>query len=203
MEHDLQSLDDETLLAQCRHTEDDAFVRRVVSLLAERHHRALVRYLATWLPSVEEAEDVAQHAFVRLYRHARNYRPETAKVRTWLYRIAQNLGRNALRDRARRPQLALESQGLERGERLADPRLHSPLEQLARADLRKHVRRAVDRLPEPFRATLLLCDLEGLSYRECAEVLEVPLGTVRSRLFRARTQLERLLEPVLERERKR
>ncbi|RME72630.1 MAG: sigma-70 family RNA polymerase sigma factor [Planctomycetota bacterium] len=192
VERELADWDDERLLARCREA-DPAFVRRAVSVIAARRYPALVRYLCGWLPSREEAEDVAQQALLRLYRHARNYRPEAAKVRTWLYRIAGNLARNALRDRARRPAFSLEA--IDRV--VATAREDGPLERLERRELAACVREAVGELPEAFREVLLLCDLGGMSYREAAEVLELPVGTVRSRLFRARARLESRLQPLL------
>jgi RNA polymerase sigma-70 factor (ECF subfamily) len=206
VERELRALGDEELLARCRDATDGGVIRLSISILAERHHARLVRYLQGWLPSREVAEDVAQEAFIRLYRHARRYRRDAAKVRTWLYRIASNLARNALRDRARKPAISLErplgnADGANGtlGGQLADDSAELPMRAAQRGEVVRRVRAAVGEVQEPYRSVLLLCDLEGMTYKEAAEVLEVPVGTIRSRLFRARSRLQAILGPMVER----
>ncbi len=186
---------DEELLLRCRDATDPEVVRRAIGTIAERHHPALIRYLHGYVGSRETAEDLAQEAFVRLYRHAREYR-EVAKATTWLYKIATNLALNEIRDRRHRPRLSLDapvsfrSTGRELGDGLADRRAPDPAAAAESRDLRDRVKAAVDGIPEPYRAAILLCDLEGMSYQEAAAVLEVPVGTIRSRLFRARERFQ-------------
>lgn len=193
---------DEELFRRCRQSGDPDEIRQAVALLATRHKDGLVRYLARMVRSVEIGEELAQEAFIRIYRHAVRYQ-DIAKVRTWLYRIAHNLALNAIRDRKRRPAVTLGALGALGGEdgqdaaaSLADPRAADPADGAAQLDLRERVRRAVDQLPDHFRGAVVLCDLEGLSYQEAADVLEVKIGTIRSRLFRGREQLADLLRPL-------
>jgi RNA polymerase sigma-70 factor (ECF subfamily) len=199
---DLGALTDEELLLECRGASDPDVIRRCIGIVAARHHAGVIRFLVGYVGSAQTAEDLAQEAFIRLYRHAREYR-EVAKASTWLYKIATNLALNEIRDRKRRPKLSLdapvafdESGGRELGAEVADVRVETPAALAEARDLRERVRRAVDELPELFRSVILLCDLEGLSYQEAAEVLDVPIGTVRSRLFRARERVQERLGPT-------
>lgn len=191
---------DEELLLRCRDSTDPEVVRRAIGTIAERHQAALIRYLHGYVGSRETAEDLAQEAFVRLYRHAREYR-EVAKATTWLYKIATNLALNEIRDRKHRPRLSLDapvsfsSTGRELGEGLADRRSPDPGATAEARDLGARVKEAVDAIAEPYRAVILLCDLEGLSYQEAAAVLDVPVGTIRSRLFRARERFQERMGP--------
>ncbi|GIW70909.1 MAG: RNA polymerase sigma factor [Planctomycetota bacterium] len=204
MERELDGLGDEELLARCRTTRSAEEIRLAISIIARRHHAPLIRYLESYVGEHQTAQDLAQEAFVRLYRHARRYQAEKAQVRTWLYRIATNLALNAIRDRRRKPALSLdrplgEAEGASLGARLADRAAPEPSGAALRGELVERVRAAVAELAEPYRSALLLCDLEGLSYQEAAAALEVPIGTIRSRLFRARMQLQQRLAPLLER----
>ena len=206
MARDLSGLTDEELLLLCRDARDGDEIRRAISTLAARHHPGVVRYLTRFLSSREAAEDLAQEAFVRIWKHAREYRGESAaKVSTWLYRIATNLALNEIRDRKNRPRVSLnvpvgagggEGAG-ELGDGIAQRREAGPGERAEARDLQSRVRRAIEELPEPYRATILLCDLEGLSYEEAAAALEVKIGTIRSRLFRAREQFQAKLGPAV------
>lgn len=201
---DLAEATDEELFIRCREAVDGEAVRRAVNALASRHHAALVRYLTGFLGAADAAEDVAQEAFIRIYKHAREYR-EVAKVSTWLFRIATNLALNEVRDRKRRPRLLLDRTASMFAGDDGDA-LHASIEQRREAgpderaesgDRAGHVRRAIATLGEPYRAAILLCDMEGLTYEAAAEALDVPIGTIRSRLFRARTEVERALGPAV------
>jgi RNA polymerase sigma-70 factor (ECF subfamily) len=191
----LGGLDDEELMLTCRDAKDPEVLRRAVSILAERHQEALRRFVYQYVRSRETAEDLCQEAFIRIYRHARGYK-EIARVKTWLYRIARNLALNAIRDKKRKPARSLDA-ALEAGA-IADPTAREdsdPVREAQRRDLKRRVRAAVDTLPEHYRGTLLLCDLEGLTYQEAADVLGTKVGTVRSRLFRARARLSEIMGP--------
>lgn len=198
---ELDGLDDEQLFRLCRETDDGELIRRAVGLLSVRHAAGLIRYLAGMTGSVEAAEDLCQEAFIRIYRHAREYQ-DIAKVRTWLYRIAQNLAKNHARDQRRKPRVSLEAvmgggaDGSASRE-LRDARAADPGQQAVERERAERLRDAVADLPEHYRTVLCCCDLEGLSYQEAAEILELKLGTVRSRLFRARERLAATLEESL------
>lgn len=200
MARDLEGRSDEELFLLCRETPDPAQIRAAVGMLARRHHVALVRYLTGFVGRPETAEDLAQEAFIRIYRHAREYR-EVAKVSTWLYRIATNLALNEIRDRKRRPALSLHApigdDGEERIDGVADAREDPPPRRAELADLTSRVRAVIAELPELYRMVLLLCDLEGLTYEAAAEALGVKIGTVRSRLFRARERFQERMGPIV------
>jgi RNA polymerase sigma-70 factor (ECF subfamily) len=183
---------DEALILRCRDASAEE-VKTIVGELARRHHRAVVGFIHGIVNDGTVAEDLAQEAFVRVYRHAREWEEGAAKFTTWLFTIARNLSLNEIRDRKKRPKLALDGKSendSQDGLGASVPAAgETPLAQVARKDVAEVVRRAVMELPDGFRQVLVLCDLEQLSYEECAEALSIPIGTVRSRLSRARGHL--------------
>ncbi len=190
----LEDLPDEELLLRCREASDDR-VRRSVEILSLRHHKRLINFLQRFVGQRDTAEDLAQEAFIRVYRKAREYK-DIAKFSTWLYRIATNLALNEIRNAGHRPKLALSrtfdasGEGGDLASALPSAREDGPLEEASRRDMAAAVREAVDALPEKYRAVLILCDLQELSYADAAATLEINIGTVRSRLFRARAQFQ-------------
>jgi RNA polymerase sigma-70 factor (ECF subfamily) len=193
----LAELADEELIQGARDATKE-IVKKIVSELARRHHAKLVSFLYGIVRDRTSAEDLAQEAFVRVYRHAGDYKP-VAKFTTWLFAIGRNLALNEMRDRKRRPTLALNSpiksdtSETEAVSTMSGETGATPQEEAHRNEVALELRRAVAELPEPFRVVLVLCDLEQLSYQEAAVALEVPIGTVRSRLSRARAHLEERL----------
>lgn len=192
----LKELVDEELIQVAKDAPVDA-VKRIVSELARRHHRRLVSFLYGIVRDQTTAEDLAQETFVRIFRHAHDYKP-IGKFSTWLNAIGRNLALNEMRDRKKRPTLVLnETKKGDTNEVEAVSRMSAgeplPPEEASRAEATVELRRAIAELPEAFRLVLVLCDLEQLSYQECAEVLDLPIGTVRSRLSRARGHLEERL----------
>jgi RNA polymerase sigma-70 factor (ECF subfamily) len=203
LDSDRDGPSDEDLFRVCRESADGEAIRRAVAALAGRHERGLTRYLTNFVGSRETAEDLAQEAFIRIYQHAREYR-EVARVSTWLYRIATNLALNEIRDRKHRPRFSLDARAAGEGgegeallEGLAERREPRPEERAQARDLAARVRAAVAELPEVYRAVILLCDLEGFSYEQAAAALDVKIGTIRSRLFRAREQVQEKLGPLV------
>jgi RNA polymerase sigma-70 factor, ECF subfamily len=168
---------------------DDAGFEQIV-----RHYSALLFSLASRLVGPSEAEDVVQETFLRAYRGLESFRGESS-LKTWLYAIALN------RARARHGTLsrirALFSSGARQGsddlrdplDDAADPAA-SPEENSLLREQRVRLRAAIRRLPDDFRTAVVLRDLEGLSYSEIADVLSVPIGTVRSRIARGRSLLK-------------
>ncbi len=140
-----------------------------------------------------DAEDLVQETYVEAFRHADQLR-SLARARAWLFRILRNRFVSAARRRRARPELAVIDGGLEAAEEAAAAQ-HPP--QLERGVIgrlaRPAILQALSRLPEEMRTALLLCDLEGFTYDEIAEITDCPLGTVRSRIARARAQLARQL----------
>ncbi len=185
-------LDDQALIERCRRGDQAAF-----EPLVERYRERVWRLAYNYLRDREEARDAAQEAFVRAWQALPSFRGQSAFY-TWLFRITMNVATDRVRQRAaRRRAFGSEPVPEEEWERvMVDPQ--APPDQLAAgAEQRARIRRALDTLPEHQRAIIMLSDLQGLSYREIAEVLEIPMGTVMSRLHNARKRLRRVLGPLL------
>ena len=187
---------DEDLMLALKRGDDSAFAE-----LMRRHRGPIVNYVGRLIGDRDRAEDLAQEVFLRVYRHAGTYRV-TARFTTWLYTIASNLGKNELRNRSRRKNVSVEDTPRELGQE--DYHLGTREDFLGPdriADLNDRqakVREAIDSLPEHFRMMLVLRDLEGFAYEEIASMLELPLGTVKSRINRARLEFKKRVQPMLE-----
>ncbi|MEK7796168.1 MAG: RNA polymerase sigma factor RpoE, partial [Pseudomonadota bacterium] len=147
-----------------------------------------------------EAEDVTQEAFIKAYRALRGFRGDSAFY-TWLYRIAVNTAKNYLESRGRRPvSLDLELEGLEMLDDSESLREQAtPERQLLTGEIATTIQQVLDLLPADLRMAITLREIEGLSYEEIAEIMDCPIGTVRSRIFRAREAVDKELKPLLER----
>lgn len=167
---------DHELMRQFALGEEISFVE-----LVRRHQQAVVSYLARLLGNASRAEELGQEVFVRVFRHRASY-DDQAQFTTWCYTIATNLARDEIRARRRRPAAA----GSEALDAISD-RGDGPSASLERRELRGRVRRALDGLQPQFREVLTLRDLEGCSYEEIAALLQMELGTVKSRINRARS----------------
>jgi RNA polymerase sigma-70 factor (ECF subfamily) len=173
--------------------------RGAFDLLVLRYQHKVVKLVARLLRDPAEAEDVAQEAFVKAYRALGSFRGDSAFY-TWLYRIAVNTARNAMAARQRRP-LEYETDLSEGEQSSLESRMrHSdtPEAVVLTEEIRGTVNRAVEMLPEDLRTAIILREVEGLSYEEIAEAMDCPVGTVRSRIFRAREAIDRSLKPLLE-----
>ena len=161
--------------------------------LVERYQDRLIHAISRYLGSVEEAHDVAQDAFVQAYTRLASFRGEAAFY-TWLYRIAFNLAMT--RVRRRRPMQSLDQAKDRLGNEPID--LGATAETgILREEQARVVHRALGQLDEEFRQVLVLRELEGCTYDQISQILEIPVGTVRSRLYRARIQLRDHLAPWL------
>lgn len=173
--------------------------RGAFDLLVLRYQHKVVKLVARLLRDRTEAEDVAQEAFVKAYRALGSFRGDSAFY-TWLYRIAVNTARNALASRQRRP-LEYEA-GLSEAEQTAvEARMHhtdTPEATALSEEIHQAVNRAIGELPEDLRTAIVLREVEGLSYEEIAAAMDCPVGTVRSRIFRAREAIDRVLEPLVD-----
>ena len=178
----IASVSDHELMERTRAGDTAAFAE-----LVDRHTGAVVGFLRRYVGDRHRCEDAAQEVFLRVYRAAPSYRPE-ARFTTWLYAIAVNFARDAHKHDRRRVPLAFRdwSDGGDEASGPADPEVDGPDRAAERHELRAGVRDAVARVPEPYRTALVLRDLQGLSYEETADVLECPVGTVKSRVNRAR-----------------
>jgi RNA polymerase sigma-70 factor (ECF subfamily) len=155
--------------------------------------------VARLLRDPAEAEDVAQEAFVKAYRALASFRGDSAFY-TWLYRIAVNTARNAMASRQRRP-LDYEAELTEGEQTTVEARMRhtdTPEATVLSEEIRETVNRAVAALPEDLRTAIILREVEGLSYEEIAAAMDCPVGTVRSRIFRAREAIDRSLQPLLD-----
>jgi RNA polymerase sigma-70 factor, ECF subfamily len=173
--------------------------RGAFDLLVLRYQHKVVKLVARLLRDPTEAEDVAQDAFVKAYRALASFRGDSAFY-TWLYRIAVNTARNAMASRQRRP-LDYEADLSETEQSAVASRMsHSDTpEATALSDeIHETVNRAVAELPEDLRTAIILREIEGLSYEEIAAAMDCPVGTVRSRIFRAREAIDRNLKPLLD-----
>jgi RNA polymerase sigma-70 factor (ECF subfamily) len=174
--------------------------KRAFELLVVKYHRKIVRLLSRMIRDQSEIEDVAQEAFIKAYRALPAFRGESAFY-TWLYRIAINTAKNHLAAFGRRPTLSTEYED-EDGERLDSatqvPDLHTPESELMNRQIVTTVNEAVDALPEELRTAITLREMDGLSYEDIAAVMNCPIGTVRSRIFRAREAIAARLRPLID-----
>jgi RNA polymerase sigma-70 factor (ECF subfamily) len=168
-------------------------------LLVIKYQRKIFRLLSRLIRDPGEVEDVAQEAFIKAYRALPNFRGDSAFY-TWLYRIAINTAKNWLVSQGRRAPTTTETdiedaETFDDGEHLRD--LNTPDAMLLTRQVADAVNRAIERLPEELKTAIVLRELEGLSYEEIAETMNCPIGTVRSRIFRAREAIAEELRPIL------
>jgi RNA polymerase sigma-70 factor (ECF subfamily) len=169
-------------------------------LLVVKYQRKIFRLLSRLIRDTAEIEDVAQEAFVKAYRALPNFRGDSAFY-TWLYRIAINTAKNYLVSQGRRAPTSTQAdvedaETFDDGDHLRD--LNTPDSMLVTKQVGEAVNRAIDKLPEDLRTAIVLRELEGLSYEEIAESMQCPIGTVRSRIFRAREAIALELRPILD-----
>ena len=186
---------DQQLVVRVQHGDKQAF-----GLLVAKYQRKLIRLLARMIRDPAEVEDVAQEAFIKAYRALPNFRGESAFY-TWLYRIGVNTAKNYLASKGRHVPTTTEveaedAEGYESGELLRDN--DSPERLLQTQQIGETVSAAMESLPDELRTAIVLREIEGLSYDEIAAVMDCPIGTVRSRIFRAREAIAERLRPMLD-----
>lgn len=161
--------------------------REALAIIFRRHHGTVYRFSRQMLGSSEAAEDVTQDVFVALTKGAGRFNPAVASLSTYLYGIARNLVlQRYKRSRAR---VEVNIDGLTGGDEAAFATSSDPTDGIARAQATRQLRRAILRLPVHYREVVVLCELNGLSYEDAAAIAGCPVGTVRSRLSRARLML--------------
>ena len=186
---------------------DQVLVERVQSgdkeafgLLVAKYQRKLIRLVSRLVWNPAEAEDVAQETFIKAYRALPNFRGESAFY-TWLYRIGVNTAKNWLAANSRRVPTRSEvssedAEQYEGGELLRD--VDTPEQVLMSKQIANVVNAAMERLPEDLKTAIVLREIDGMAYEEIAQVMDCPIGTVRSRIFRAREAIAKELRPLLD-----
>jgi RNA polymerase sigma-70 factor (ECF subfamily) len=174
--------------------------KRAFELLVEKYQRKLGRLLARFIRDPAEVEDVTQEAFIKAYRALPAFRGDSAFY-TWLYRIGINTAKNYLMALGRRAPTSTEvdaedAEGFEDGEQLRD--INTPESMLLSKEIAATVNAAIEALPEELRTAIQLREIEGMSYEDIARIMDCPIGTVRSRIFRAREAIAERLRPLLD-----
>ena len=169
-------------------------------LLVEKYQRKLARLISRLVRDPGEVEDVTQEAFIKAYRALPSFRGDSAFY-TWLYRIGINTAKNYLVAMGRRAPTstefeAEEAEGFDSGELLRE--ISTPESLLLTKEIAGTVNQAIEALPEELRSAIQLRELEGMSYEEIAKLMDCPVGTVRSRIFRAREAIAERLKPLLD-----
>lgn len=185
---------------------DQALVERVqqgdksaFDILVLKYQSKIIQLVNRYVHDPDEAMDVAQEAFIKAYRAIGRFRGDSAFY-TWIYRIAINTAKNHLVASGRRPPAGdIDAQDAEQYEGATGLREYATPERLILKDeIEKTVASAIDELPDDLKTAITLRELEGLSYEEIAQAMECPIGTVRSRIFRARDAIDTKLKPLLD-----
>ena len=174
--------------------------KKAFDLLVLKYQRKILRLLGRMIRDPAEIEDVAQEAFIKAYRALPQFRGESAFY-TWLYRIAVNTARNWLASAGRRPSApnAIETEDGEtfnETDNLTD--ISTPEAMVASREIAETVNAVIEELPEELRTAIVLREIEGMSYEDIAQSMGCPIGTVRSRIFRAREAIATRLRPLLD-----
>ncbi|MDT8436707.1 MAG: sigma-70 family RNA polymerase sigma factor [Gemmatimonadota bacterium] len=175
--------------------------RRAFHELADRYHQRLLNFIYRTIGDRDRAEDLVQETFVRVYRHLHRFDP-TKKFSTWIYTIASNLAKNELRNRSRNPMVLFQAikKNWDADHRPLqwEDSSFSPDDLFRKRHLREQVEKAVRELPEHHRVVFVLREMEGKTYEEISEITGVTLGTVKSRLNRARNRFAQIIAPMLD-----
>ena len=185
---------DQQLVERAQHGDKHAF-----ELLVAKYQRKLGRLLSRFIRDAAEIEDVTQEAFIKAYRALPSFRGESAFY-TWLYRIGINTAKNYLVAMGRRAPTTTEfdvadAETFEDSEQLKD--VNTPENELMSKQVAKTVNKTLQELPDELRTAITLREIEGLSYEDIATIMNCPIGTVRSRIFRAREAIAEKLRPML------
>lgn len=185
---------DQQLVERVQNGDKHAF-----DLLVAKYQRKLIRLLSQFVRDPAEVEDVAQETFIKAYRALPSFRGDSAFY-TWLYRIGINTAKNYLVSQGRKaPTLqgidSEEAENFEEGGILRE--MHTPESELMSKQIAQTVNQTLEELPEELRTAIILREIEGLSYEDIASIMECPIGTVRSRIFRAREAISEKLRPLL------
>ncbi|MGH7457463.1 MAG: sigma-70 family RNA polymerase sigma factor [Longimicrobiaceae bacterium] len=207
--HDIvRGADPEVRRQQLKGAEDNDLVvrflageQRAFDELVERYHNRLLNFVYRSTGDRQRAEDLVQETFIRVYRHLRRF-DTSKKFSTWIYTIASNLGKNELRNRSRNPLILFQAikKNWEADQRPLEweDNSYRPDDLFRKRHLRSLVEQAVERLPDHHRAVFVLREMEGKTYEEISEITDCNLGTVKSRLNRARNNFAQIIAPLLD-----
>ncbi len=184
---------DKELVKRAQKGDQEAF-----NTLVTKYHLKVVNLVTRFVKNSDDAQDVAQEAFIKAYRGLKNFRGDAAFY-TWLYRIAINSAKNYLVSQSRKsPAYAVDVEDAEHMESATNLKEYdTPEGNLLTEEIEQTVYKAIKDLPEDLKTAITLRELEGMSYDEIATVMECPIGTVRSRIFRAREAIDKHLKPLL------
>ena len=169
---------------------------RAFDLLVLKYQSRIVSIAFKFVKEIQLAEDISQEAFIKAYRSIDSFREESAFY-TWLYRITANTAKNYLVSKGRRKESSISEMSISENEDFYElPTNDSPEQILMAQSLKDTIYDALSNLPEDTRTALSLREFEGLNYEEIAEIMNCPVGTVRSRIFRGREALENLISPI-------
>lgn len=200
----MPELDDE-LMQRFQKGDESAF-----NLLVRRHQKPLINFIARYTGDKDNAEDLAQETFIRMFRAANRYKPGRAQFKTWMYFIAKNLCKNEIRNRGRRERYHVNNvvsndNAIDGNAEEIDLIVSAPADAafqpevaLERKELRNTIQKAISELPDQYRLPLVLRDIQGLSYDEIGNILELRSGTTKSRINRARLMLKDKLKSYME-----
>jgi RNA polymerase sigma-70 factor (ECF subfamily) len=185
---------DQALVERVQKGEKQAF-----DVLVLKYQNKIIQLVYRYVHDPEEAQDVAQEAFIKAYKALGRFRGDSAFY-TWLYRIAINTAKNYLVASGRRPPKSdIDAQDAEQYDGATGLKEYATPERLLlRDEIQESIARAIDELPDELRTAITLRELEGLSYEEIAQTMDCPIGTVRSRIFRARDAIDTRLKPLLD-----
>ncbi len=173
--------------------------KKAFDLLVLKYQQKVANIISRYIHDSSEVFDVTQEAFIKAYRALPKFRGDSAFY-TWLYRIAINTAKNHLAAKNRRPPAddveAETAEQLDSGTRLKE--FDTPENLLLQDEIARTIRDALQELPDDLRTAITLRELEGMSYEEIANAMECPIGTVRSRIFRARDAIDKKLKPLLD-----
>ena len=184
------SYTDEELIARFQEGDEQAYVE-----LVNRFRNRLMSFIYRYVNDMEQAEDIVQDALIKLYTH-KHYYKNIAKFSTWIYTIAANLAKTELRKKKTRKVTYLSQMGPEERD-YELPAVEPDTDELAQSEyIENKIQAAIQKLPLHFRTVTILRDIQELSYEEISKIVDVPLGTVKSRINRARIQLQKELKDL-------
>ena len=174
--------------------------KKAFAMLVEKYQRRLTRLLSRMVRDQSEIEDIVQDSFIKAYRAINNFRGDSAFY-TWLYRIGINTAKNHLVKLGKRPKAMndIEIEEIENFEDAQDLRnLETPENSMASKEIIASVNQTIETLPDELKEAIQLREIDGLSYEEISDLMNCPIGTVRSRIFRAREAIAEKLKPLIE-----